>query len=121
MLVGADSLVLFGPGSEWLWSLISDVVLVVTLVGIFVQLRSDRATRVFNQVITMRAEWASKAERYARLVALIELEGRPVEDGLPTSAYTVLNWFDRLGYFVENGHLNARDVAAVFADDVLWW
>jgi hypothetical protein len=121
ILVGADSLVLFGPGSEWLWSLISDVVLVVTLVGIFVQLRSDRATRVFNQVITIRTEWASKPERHARLVALIDLEDSPVEDGLPQSAYSVLNWFDRIGHLVQNGHLNVKDVGAVFADDVLFW
>lgn len=112
---------MIGPGSEWLWSLVSDVAIVITLVGLYAQVKAERATRVFDQTMSIRAEWASQAERHARLVALIDLEGRASEDGLPPSAYVVGNWFARLGYLVKFGHVGIDQVATVSADDVLWW
>jgi hypothetical protein len=120
-LVNTNGLVLFGPGSEWLWSFLSDVAVVVTLVGLYLQLRAARTTRVFEQTTAIRAEWASRSERQNRLVALIDLEGRPVEAGLPPAAYTVCNWFARLGYFIRQGHVELEQVSAIFANDILWW
>lgn len=120
-LINLDGLVLIGPGSEWLWSFLSDVALVVTLAGVFFQLRADRATRAFDQTMAIRAEWASRAERHARLVALIDLEGRPIDDGLPLSAFEPANWFDRLGGLVMDGHVSLDQVGAIIGPEPIWW
>jgi hypothetical protein len=121
-LINTNGLVLIGPGSEWLWSVISDVVLVVTLAGVYFQLRGNRATRVFEQMTALRVEWSSRTERHARMAALIDLEDRPEADGLPDSAWAVGNWFERLGYLVRQGHVGMAQLSALFGDEApFWW
>lgn len=120
-LINTNGLVLIGPGSEWLWSVISDVVLVVTLAGVYFQLRGNRATRVFEQMTALRVEWSSRTERHARMTALIDLEDRPEADGLPDSAWAVGNWFERLGYLVRQGHVGMAQLSALFGDEALFW
>ena len=43
-LVNTDGLVLFGPSSEWFWSM-AQLVVAVTLVGIYSQLRIARSAK----------------------------------------------------------------------------
>ena len=43
MLINTNGLAFFGPGSEWLWSMLQFVVVAVTLVGIYYQLRSSQS------------------------------------------------------------------------------
>jgi hypothetical protein len=120
--VGGDGgWVLVGPGSEWFWSMVGNVVLVVTLVGLYLQLRADRATRTFAQAQALEEAWSRRPFQVQRLQALIALDGRPVEDGMPHEATAVMAWFDRLGMMVRKGYIHQGDVADSFDEVMLWW
>jgi hypothetical protein len=120
-MAGDGGWVLVGPGSEWFWSIVGNAVLVVTLVGLYLQLRAERASRVFEQVNTLEAQWNERHFKIRRLQALLDLEGRPVEAGMPEQATIVTAWFDRLGLLVRKGHVPQVDVADSFAESVLAW
>ena len=121
-LVNMQGVVLIGPGSEWFWTMLSGLVLTLTFVAIYRQLRAQRAASIFAQFNTIAAQWDTKAFRYARLYALLDLEHRAVTDGAPASAMTVAMWFEVLGLQVRRGHVDGRDVATTYAEATLsWW
>ena len=49
-LINLDDLVILGPGSEWLWTMISGIVLAVTFIAIYRQLRVQRDAAAIEQV-----------------------------------------------------------------------
>lgn len=122
MANGDSGLVLIGPGSEWLWAMVGNAVLVVTLVGLYVQVRAERASRIFEQVKSLEQEWNARAFQCTRLQALIDIEHRPTSSGMPNQANLVAGWFDRLGLLVRKGHVHQEDVVGSFAEAILsWW
>jgi hypothetical protein len=120
-MTGESGWVLVGPGSEWFWGIVGNAILIVTLVGLYLQLRAERASRVFDQVTALEAQWNERQFKVRRLQAMLDLEGRPVEAGMPAHATTVTAWFDRLGLLVRKGHVPQTDVAESFAETVLAW
>ncbi len=108
-LINTNGMAFIGPGSEWFWTAVSGLVLAVTFFAIYRQLRLQRGQAAIAQINAIRVEWISKEERYKRLAALIDLENRAPTEGMPSSAYAPANWFDRLGYLVRKGHLNAEE------------
>ena len=122
MTEDAQGLVFFGPGSEWFWSIVSNAILVVTLAGLYLQVRAQRASAILEQFTTLTAQWEAKEFRYRRLYALIDLEHRSPSEGLPAGGGAVAMWFEVLGSLVRKGHVHAEDVAATFAEAILaWW
>ena len=121
-LINTDGMAFIGPGSEWFWTAVSGIVLAVTFIAIYRQLRLQRSEAAIAQFTAIRAEWTSTAERHKRLAALIDLEHLAPDEGLPASAYGVANWFDRQGYLVRKGHLDLEEASSVFTNDLLaWW
>src|SRR5260221_5073017 len=122
MLINTDGLVLIGPGSEWFWTMLTGLVLALTFVAIYRQLRAQRGASIFEQFKSIAAQWDAKAFRYTRLAALIDLEHRPVTEGAPQTAMTVAGWFYTLGTLVIARHVDNRTVAATYAEPILsWW
>jgi hypothetical protein len=119
-IVSSEPLVLIGPGSEWFWTAISAVVVAITFVAIFRQLRAQRAAGVLEQVNTLQAQWEAREFTYVRLYAMIAFENREVELGMPRIAYEVAAWFDNLAGFVLGGHVS-QHVASGYAEPVLFW
>jgi hypothetical protein len=121
-LINTDGLVLIGPGSEWFWTMLSGLVLALTFLAIYRQLRAQRAAAIFEQFNTLMAQWQSRSSRYARLYALIDLRHRLPSDGMPATAMVVVAWFETLGTLVHRGHVDSRTVAATFSEPILdWW
>jgi hypothetical protein len=69
-IVSSEPIVLIGPGSEWLWSAAQFVVVAITLVGIYYQLRLQRAANAFEQIHRIAAEWNSERLVRAKLRVL---------------------------------------------------
>ena len=57
MLINTNGLALIGPGSEWFWSMLQSVIVTVSLVGIYYQLRSARSANAFSQLGGLVDEW----------------------------------------------------------------
>jgi hypothetical protein len=121
-LVNTDGLVIFGPGSEWFWSMAQFIVVVATLLAIYLQVRGQRAASLYEQSAAWEREWNDEQFMVSRLATLIDLEGRPPDSGLPLLAAFPGNYFDRLGYLVGQGHLRSVDIWHVLRSDIgIWW
>ena len=55
-LINTDGMAFIGPGSEWFWTAMSGIVLAVTFLAIYRQLRLQRSQR-FEQIAAFTREW----------------------------------------------------------------
>jgi len=101
---------LIGPGSEWFWSMLQFIIVAGTLVGLYRQLRAQRAASLYEQSSAWNREWADEHLSVSRLGFLIDLEGRPVDSGMPPSGAETNDYFERMGYLVGQGHLRSLDI-----------
>jgi hypothetical protein len=62
--INTDGMSFIGPGSEWFWTALSGVVLAITFLGIYRQLRIARSANAFAQMNRLTNDWDS--ERLAR-------------------------------------------------------
>ena len=46
--INTDGMAFIGPGSEWFWTALSGLILAVTFIPIYRQLRTQRAVAVFK-------------------------------------------------------------------------
>jgi len=78
-LINFDNLVIFGPGSEWLWTMVSSVVLAVTFVAIYRQLRIQSRAAAVEQVQAAYRDWTSEGLTRAkqRILRAIEAGDTP--------------------------------------------
>jgi hypothetical protein len=120
-LINTDGLALFGPGSEWFWTAISTLVLVVTVLAIYRQLRAQHTATAFAQMLELRRDWESEEmSRHALnvLVALGRSDASHVPDG---SALFIGNYWETVGLLVRAGHLDLDLAREVMGVNCQWW
>ena len=121
-LVNWEGSALFGPGSEWFWSMAQFVLVAATLLGIYYQLREQRSASLYEQSAALTHEWFDEGFSVSRLAFLIEREGRPTDSDLPSSSLEVGSFFERLGYLVARKHVRSVDVWHQLRWEVgSWW
>lgn len=120
-LVSPDGLILFGPGSEWLWTLLQFVALTITFAAIFRQLRAQQAANQYEQMRNLRATWDDELFVRTRLNAMLELRY-----GLPAGQMTddqnrIADFLDDLAGQEELGQLSTRYIWQFWVADVCFW
>ena len=121
-LANLEGATILGPGSEWFWAMAQFLLVAASIFGIYFQLRAQRASTLFDQTAALGREWVDETFLVHRLAALVELEGRPIESGLPGAALNVGDFFDRIGYLVAERHLRASDVSEMLGAPIgFWW
>lgn len=93
---------IFGPGSEWLWSMLQFIIVVVTLFGIYRQMVNARGSAVLARQETFFARWQSPTLALARLRVLIALRDGSYEAG-DVNATEVLMFMENLASLREAG------------------
>ena len=92
-LINIDGMALIGPGSEWLWTAVSGLVLAVTFIAFYRQLRRQNAANAVARIVALQGEWTKTTSLPARLQTAIELR-----DGSFVTAsagsYDVLTFFE---------------------------
>lgn len=105
-IFNTSGMAIFGPGSEWLWTMAQFVALAVTGLAIFRQLRAQSWA---NQLAVLRLfgdEFQAEQMIRQRLRALIELaEGNR---RLTPALDHVGGWFDGLAEARYNGHIRPK-------------
>ncbi len=105
---------LIGPGSEWFWSALSGIVLAVTVVAIYRQVRLQAHATAIEQLTTFEAEWASERLYRFKLDVLRELrdgtDPANLSDG-PT--FAVFNFWERIGSLSKAQHLDIELLSTV--------
>jgi hypothetical protein len=89
-LINTDGLALIGPGSEWFWTAISGIVLAVTFLAIYRQLRLQRSQGAIEQIAAFTREWNSERMLVHRRNVLIALRDGTDRKVLPEGAVSMV-------------------------------
>jgi hypothetical protein len=105
-IINTDGLVLFGPGSEWLWFMLQFLALATTFYAIYRQLRLQASQGAVEQVEGLNREYDSERMlRYRLAIAVAERD----ELAYPLGASrAIVNFWEALGGLVRKGHLEAN-------------
>ena len=121
-LINTDGMALIGPGSEWFWTALSGIVLGVTFIAIYRQLRLQVSAGANDQAAALERDWLGERLARARLAVLMAIEADPTAMTLPRgSARAVGHFWERVGWLVRAGHMDGRVVHETFGDVSLWW
>jgi hypothetical protein len=120
-LINTDGMAFIGPGSEWFWTAISGIVLAVTFIAIYRQLRLQRAANAFEQLSHLTEEWESEPLLRAKLRVALAIRAGEAE--LPYGPAAVLgNYWGTIGGLVRGGHVDKRAVYEAMGPKVqIWW
>lgn len=104
-ILSKDPIVLIGPGSEWFWTAVSGIVLAVTFLAIWRQLRQARSAAAFEQLSHLTEDWRSEGLLRARVrVARAFLVG---EAPPPGPAGLIGDYWEGVASLVRGGHVDA--------------
>ena len=122
-LINTQGLALIGPGSEWFWTAVSGVVLGITFLAIYRQLRLQRDSAAIEQVADMERVWTSERMSRSKLAVLLALESGTAPMDIPDKAATHIgDFWERMGYLTRTGHMNQQfvyDQWTILAQT--WW
>jgi hypothetical protein len=112
---------LFGPGSEWFWSMASFVVVVVSLGGIYRQLRAQGSANAVQRIESLQGKYDSERMAYARLALALDLKyeegsGRTFEKGRP-----LLDFFANVDDLYGAGYLSVEEIASSWGRSIQIW
>jgi hypothetical protein len=120
--VSGEPIVLIGPGSEWFWSMAQFVVVAVTFLAIYYQLRLQRHAAAIEQVRGISREWNDERMTRAKVDTLTL-----VRDGADPAATLIAGgeigdfWEDQ-GHLARAGNINARLIYDALGPTVrAWW
>jgi hypothetical protein len=122
-MVTTEPLVLFGPGSEWFWSMLQLVVVAVSLLGLYREVRLQTSASAIEQAESLSETWASERLNRSKLAVLLHLRDSKDWVGLPKQPSNVVgDFWERVGYLVRKGHMRRDIVSAYLGSAVsLWW
>jgi hypothetical protein len=108
-LINTDGMALIGPGSEWFWTALSGIVLAITFLAIYRQLRLQRSQGAIEQIDAFTREWSSERLLAHKLSVLVALQGGADPADVPEGAATVVaNYWEAIGALARAGHLDRR-------------
>ncbi len=122
-LINTEGLALVGPGSEWFWTAVSGLVLAVTFIAIYRQLRLQRDAAAIEQVNGLLTEWSSERMARAKLTVLLALDAGTDPLDLPNRAVSHVGYFwQRVGYLAQGGHMDRGLVYEHLGSQIQdWW
>lgn len=111
-----------GPGSEWFWAAAQFFVVVVSLAGIYLQLRSQGAANAFHQMATLHERWNSERLIRARLALIADLRTDGERGFAPPTLMPVGDFFEDIALLQQRGHLARTDVWGDWNRTIeFWW
>lgn len=107
-LINLEDFVILGPGSEWLWTMVSGLVLAVTFLAIYRQLSVQRDAAAIEQVGAIYREWADERMSRAKLETLTLI--RDGADAATTlhAAVDVGDFWEGFAYLVRAGNIDRK-------------
>ena len=115
-------LTFIGTGSEWFWTMVSGLVVAITFVIIYRQLKAQGAANAFQRIETVHRRWASSELVLARLEVALQLRDGTLDVANDTRADAVLGFFELVRDLNRQGYLDDEEIARSFgAAIVVWW
>ena len=122
-LINTDGMVLIGPGSEWLWTALSGVVLAVTFIAIWRELSMARSASAREQLASLDREFTSERTMRYQLAIFTALRDGTEPADLPVGALSALaNWWEYVAQLVRSGDLDMEVFYPSYALHAqAWW
>ena len=118
-LLNLDGMAVFGPGSEWLWTMAQFLALSLTGLAIFRQLRAQRWGNELQLLARLADEMLAEQMIRHKVAALIHIaQKRPA---LSPSLEFVANWFDGTAETMYGGYLKPELAIREWGDVVQYW
>jgi hypothetical protein len=107
--INTDGMAFIGPGSEWFWTAVSGLVLAVTFIAIYRELRLQASASAFDQLRAMMQEWSSERLLRCRVELLQALRDGIDPAKLPTGVINpILDYWETVGLLVRNRHVSRQ-------------
>jgi hypothetical protein len=121
-LINLDGLTLIGQGSEWFWSMLQFVVVTVTLLAVYRQVRLQADAAAIQQMDALVTEWRSEAmTRHTLSITTALRDGTPPEAVPYGAASTIGDFWEGIGYLVREGHIDRRLLYENLGNGARWW
>lgn len=121
--INTDGMALIGPGSEWLWTAVSGIVLAVTFLAIYRQLRLQRSANAREQLASMDREWMSERMTRYQLAVITALHDGADRAQLPDGpASGLANWWERIGQLARSEDIDRKTLYPSYGLHAqAWW
>jgi hypothetical protein len=123
--INTDGMAFIGPGSEWFWTALSGLILAVTFIAIYRQLRAQSAANAVHRMEALQGQWDSERMIHARLtVALWRKHAAGPSPSFEAQAALgwLLGFFENLSDLEEDGYLTWKEVSNTWGEVlVAYW
>ena len=120
-LINTEGMAFIGPGSEWFWTAVGVLLAAVTLLAIYRQVRMQRGAAAFDQFTALEREWNAESMARNRLTVLEALRDGADPAHPPVVANQIANFWERTGYLVRRGYIDADLVLESLSGHVQFW
>lgn len=105
--INTDGMAFIGPGSEWFWTALSGIILAVTFIAIYRQLRLQAAAASVETLESLQREIYSERMHRNHLALLLALSSGSDAAHLPDGpAAAVANMWERIATLSHMGHVD---------------
>lgn len=102
-IINFDGMAIFGPGSEWFWTMLQFIALTITFFAIYRQLRSQGSANALYAQASLADQWDAERMARHRLAVLMHVaQGKP---GAPPALYPVANFLEDIATLQDHGNL----------------
>jgi hypothetical protein len=121
-LINWQGSAIFGPGSEWFWSMAQFVVVVVTLGGIYRQLRTQGAANALQRIDFLQGQWSSERLTYSRLALCLHLRHEGIGSATYAKAMPLADFIENLYDLYEQGYVSLKELAYSWGRSIqIYW
>jgi hypothetical protein len=118
-LINTDGMAFIGPGSEWFWTALSGIVLAVTFIAIYRQLRLQRSQSAMDQLDRFHREWTSERMLRHQLGAWVARRDLADPAAVPFAAgYALANFWEKVGALAKGGHADPKLLWDLFGNEI---
>ena len=120
-LINTEGLALIGPGSEWFWAMAQLIVVVVTLGGIYLQLRGQGAANALHRIELLQGQYQSERMEYTKLALALDLKYEELGNGTIAKAQPLLDFFADLETLYVERHITLKEIGANWGRPIQVW
>lgn len=107
-------LVLVGPESEWFWTAFSGILVGISLLAVFRQLRLQTSQKMRDDIANLEAEYNSERFlRYRLQLATARRDGLAPEQMPDAACRSIVNFWDEVGEFARARHIDRKMTASM--------
>jgi hypothetical protein len=120
-MINLDGLTVVGPGSEWFWTMLQVILLVVTGLVIWRQLRAQAATNAIQQLDSLYGRWHSGLFTHAEMELALHIKHEGVGADTFWHAEPIIELIDDVGRLYAAGYVRIEDMSNFSVMFQNWW